>query len=276
MSYAQLRMLLQATYGSAPAEEELAWWFDGNAVGPSLLAVAADEGAVGMNLIRVAAAGEERLAGLSVHAVTRPEAQGRGVFSRLQRENEERAAAAGAKLAIAFTTEVATRVFTGKLGWELIARPRVWARVRFPRRGRLRAAEIEGFSARHEVRDLAGPAHLLKDVHWLDWRYRDSPRPYRLVESKRGWAVVGIGRHGGLVAGAICELHGGLGTLRRAVRACSARAVFALPSRGEERLYAAAAFFPTPWRLHFIGRSFDQAVPLPRAWRLSLGDTDFF
>ena len=275
MSYPQLRALMEAAYGTAPADAELEWWLDRNPVGSQLL-VEDEKGADGTYLAPVAVGGDERLAAFVVHAVTAPDARGQGVFSRLQRTNEEWAREAGATLALGFTTEAATRVLTGKLGWELIARPRVWARIRLPRRGRLRGEEIAGFDARHEVRELDGPAHLLKDAPWLEWRYRDSPRPYRLVESRRGWAVVGIGRHGGLVAGAICELRGGLGVLRRAVRACSARAVFALPNRGEERLYAAAAFFPTPWRLHFVGRSLDPEVALPREWRLSLGDTDFF
>ena len=274
MSHPQLRALMQAAYGSAPAESELEWWLDRNPAGAHVSLE--EHGADGVYLARVAAEGKERLAAFVVHAVTSPHARGRGIFSRLQRANEEWAAERGAALALGFTTDAATRVLTDKLGWELIARPRVWARLRLPRRGRLRGPEIEAFEARHQTVDLAGPAHLLKDVDWLDWRYRDSPRPYRLVETSRGWAVVGIGRHGGLVAGAVCELRGGLGTLRRAVRACSTRAVFALPNAGEERLYAAAGFFPTPWRLHFVGRSLDGSVPLPRGWRLSLGDTDFF
>lgn len=275
MRHAQLRALLEKAYGTAPAEAELEWWLDRNPVGSQLL-VETEKGADGMSLARVAIDGRERRAGFIVHAVTAPDARGEGVFSRLQSVNEQWAAGEGASLALGFTTEAATRVLTGKLGWELIARPRVWARVRFPRRGRLRGDAIARFDARHEARDLDGPAHLLKDVSWLEWRYRDSPRPYRLVEGRGGWAVVGIGRHGGLVAGAVCELRGGVRALRRAVRTCSARAVFALPNPGEERLYAAAAFFPTPWRLHFVGRSLDPAVPLPREWRLSLGDTDFF
>lgn len=276
MSYAQLRALMQAAYGTAPAERELEWWFDGNPVGPPILSVSDGEGADGMSLFRVAVGGEETLAAFIVHAVTTPEARGRGVFSRLQRENEERARAAGAALGLGFTTAMATRVLVGKLGWQELARPRVWARLRARRGAALRGGEIESFGERHERLGLDGPAHLVKDARWLDWRYRDSPRPYRLVEHRGGWAVVGIGRHRGLVAGAICELAGGRGVLVRAVRAVDAPLVFALPSRGERALYASAGFVPTPWRLRVVGRRLDGDAPLPRAWRLSLGDTDFF
>jgi hypothetical protein len=169
---------------------------------------------------------------------------------------------------------MATRDLVGTLGWELLARPRIWARVRARRGASLRGDKIRGFEQRHEQLDLGGPAHLLKDARWLDWRYRESPRPYRLVERGSGYAVVGIGRHRGLVAGAICEHAGGVAPLRRGVRAVSAPVVFALPTR--RALYAAAGFVPTPWRLNFVGRSLDPDVALPRDWRLVLGDTDFF
>ena len=275
MSYAQLRELIEETYGAAPSPRELEWWFEENPVGPRILSLE-EHGADGMSLFRVSARESELLAGFIVHAVTAPSARGRGVFTRLQRANQALAEEAGAELALGFTTAAATRVLVGKLGWEELARPRVWARFRIRRGAGLRGAEIAGFGKRHEQVDLSGPAHLLKDAAWLDWRYRDSPRPYRLVEEGDDYAVLGIGRHRGLVAGAVCELVGGLGMLRRAVAAVDARLVLALPNRGERALYAAAGFVPTPWRLRFVGRPLNANAPLPRDWRLSLGDTDFF
>jgi GNAT superfamily N-acetyltransferase len=274
MSYAQLSGLLEEAYGTAPAEAELAWWFDENPVGTKILSVAGEKGAAGMSLARVAADGRECVAAFIVHAVTTPSARGQGVFSTLQRANEEQAAAAGAVLALGFTTREATRVLSGRLGWRLISRPRIWARPRLSRRGG--GARIEGFEERHEELGLGGPAHLLKDRRWLDWRYRDSPRPYRLFETEGGWATIGIGRHRGVRAGSICELRGGLDALRGAARTCPAPLVLALPNPHEQRLYAAAGFLPTPWLLHFVGKSLDPALPLPSEWRLSLGDTDFF
>jgi GNAT superfamily N-acetyltransferase len=274
VSYPQLRGLLEQAYGSAPSLQELEWWFDGNPVDPRILSLE-DSGADGMSLFRVAVEGRELLAGFIVHAVTAPQARGGGVFSRLQRENERRAAEAGATLALGFTTAMATRVLVGKLGWELLARPRVWARLRARRGAGLRGEEIGGFGTSHEQLALDGPAHLLKDSRWLDWRYRDSPRPYRLVEARGGYAVVGIGRHRGLVAGAVCEHVGGVSVLRHAVRAVGAPVVFALPG-GRSGLYASAGFVPTPWRFNLVGRRLDPGAPLPRDWRLSLGDTDFF
>jgi GNAT superfamily N-acetyltransferase len=274
VTFAELRGLMESAYGSAPAESELDWWFNANPLGSQIL-VEAGQGADGMSLARVAVEGEERTAGFIVHAVTAPAARGNGVFSRLQQTNEQWAMDAGATLALGFTTAMATRVLVGKLGWEVLARPRVWARLRARRGARLRGDEIAGFGERHEQLELGGPAHLVKDARWLGWRYRDSPRPYRLVEGRGGYAVVGIGRHRGLVAGAICEHVGGAAVLRRAVHAVDAPVVFALPG-GRTALYAAVGFVPTPWRLNFTGRRLVPSSPLPHEWRLALGDTDFF
>lgn len=274
MSHAQLRALLESAYGSAPAESELAWWFGGPVA--AHLQLDDGRGADGVKLFRIGVDGEELLASFIVHAVTAPSARGQGVFSQLQRANEEWAREQGAALALGFTTRTATKVLVGRLGWTLLGRPRVWARLRLRRGRSLAGDEIRGFEQRHERLDARGPLHLLKDAAWLDWRYRDSPRPYRLVEAESGYAVVGIGRHGGIVAGAVCELAGGRRVLGRGVRAARAPLVLALPSRGQRALFASAGFVPTPWRLNVVGRSLDPNVSLPREWRLTLGDTDFF
>jgi GNAT superfamily N-acetyltransferase len=273
--YARLSALLDTTYETAPCEDELAWWFRGNPVGPEILSLE-EGGASGMSLFRLAADRREFLAAFVVHSVTDPQARGRGIFSRLQLANEARATTAGAALALGFTTKQATRLLVGRLGWTSIAQPRIWVRLRLRKSSDPPGGDLADFHEHHEQLDLDGPAHLLKDARWLDWRYRDSPRSYRLVETAQGWATVGVGRHRGLEASAICELHGGPKTLRAAVHAFPAPVVFAMPAQGEEALYAGAGFVPTPKCLRFIGKSLDPAVPLPRTWRLGLGDTDFF
>jgi hypothetical protein len=51
-------------------------------------------------------------------------------------------------------------------------------------------------------------------------------------------------------------------------------------SPGEERSYLAAGFVPTPRKIRFIGKRLTADAPaLPHergAWRLTLGDMDFF
>jgi GNAT superfamily N-acetyltransferase len=267
-----VRELLQETYGHAPDEEELEWWFERNPVAPSIVAIADGEGATSLSLFRVLLDGEERLAAFIVHAVTAPAARGRGVFSRLQLENEERAREAGASVVLGFTTEQATQVLLGRHGWDELARPRVWARPRVFRSGRS-LPELPSFSER-DADALAGArTQLVKDVAYLEWRYRQSPRRYGRVDGRGGeYAVVGLGRRGG----AICELAGGATILRRAARAVDSSLVFGLPGPDRRATFAKAGFLPTPWRLRFVGKRLDPSAPLPRAWRLELGDLDFF
>jgi GNAT superfamily N-acetyltransferase len=268
----QVRELLRETYGHAPDEAELEWWFERNPVAPSIVAVAEGEGATTLSLHRVLLEGEERIAAFIVHAVTVPSARGRGTFSRLELENEERAAALGASVVLGFTTEQATRVLLGRHGWEELARPRVWVRPRVFRSGR-KLPELPSFSERDAAELADGESRIAKDVAYLEWRYRQSPRRYGRVDGRDGeFAVVGIGRRGG----AVCELAGGTRTLRRAARAIDSSLVYGLPGPRRTPTFLKAAFVPTPWRLHFVGKRLDPEAPLPRDWRLELGDLDFF
>jgi len=269
---AQVRELLRETYGRAPDDAELEWWFERNPVAPSIVSVADGEGATTLSLHRVVLDGQERLAAFIVHAVTAPAARGKGVFSRLQLENEERAKEAGASVVLGFTTEQATRVLLGRHGWEALARPRIWVRPRIFRTGRA-LPDLPPFSESDVAKLAAGRTRLAKDVAYLEWRYRESPRRYGRADGRDGeLAVVGIGPRGG----AVCELAGGTRMLRRAARAIDSSLVFGLPGRERQSTFLKALFFPTPWRLHFVGKRLDPAAPLPHDWRLELGDLDFF
>lgn len=274
-AYAALRDLMLEVYGRAPAQAELEWWFERNPVRPGIVQAVPGESAAAMSYVRLRLDGEPMLGGLSLHAVSAPAARGKGTFSRLERENEDAVAAAGGAVLIAFVTEAAARVFLGRLGWELLDRPRVWARPRLlPRRGReLPSPSFTDADAAALTRPVPS---VVVDSAWLDWRYGDSPRPYGRVDGPGGFAVVGLGRHGRFVTAAVCEIAGGARVLRRAARATDARFVLGLPGSGRRLAYLAAGFLPTPWRLRFVGRRLDGDAPLPRGWRLDLGDTDFF
>ena len=265
--------LMAGTYGRAMTAAEFDWWFDRNPAGPRILNAARDDdgtllGALAMSLARF----DNGLAAFAVHAVTTPAARGRGVFSTLELHNEQQAAAAGAQWALGFTNPMAGPILVGKLGWEDVASLRVWVR---PKRLRRRAqGGLPGNDVVLGPRTLDG-RHILRDNAYLDWRYADSPRAY----ASFGDVVVTHALWHGFSSAVVCETGTGR-ELRRAVRAVDADVAVALVNPGEERTYLAAGFVPSPRTIRFIGKRLsDDAPALPhdrRAWRLSLGDLDFF
>ena len=265
--------LMAGTYGTAMTADEFDWWFDRNPAGPRILNAARDDdgtplGALAMSLARF----DNGLAAFAVHAVTTPAARGRGVFSTLELHNEQQAAAAGAQWALGFTNPMAGPILVGKLGWEDVASLRVWVR---PKRLRRRAqGGLPGNDVVLGPRTLDG-RHILRDNAYLDWRYADSPRAY----ASFGDVVVTHALWHGFSSAVVCETGTGR-ELRRAVRAVDADVAVALVNPGEERTYLAAGFVPSPRTIRFIGKRLsDDAPALPhdrRAWRLSLGDLDFF
>ncbi len=277
--------LMQETYGAAMSDAEFEWWFGRNPAGPRIVNEARDEdgtalGVLAMSCFRMS----QGLAAYAVHAVTTPAARGRGVFSTLELHNEEEAAGAGAPWALGFTNPMAGPILVGKLGWEDVTSLRIWARPKRLRRtgsGSLRDTPgVAPFDERHAVTYAAH--HIVRDPAYLDWRYRDSPRPYVRVESDRGWAVVTHAVWHGFSSAVICDAAGsGLPSLlRRCARAVDADLAVAIVNRGEERTYLAAGFVPTPRAIRFIGKRLtDDAPALPKrrdAWHFTLGDLDFF
>jgi hypothetical protein len=274
--------LFTEVWGTWMAADEFSWWFDDNPVQPRIVSLAQEDGALlgalGMSMYRAQLGGREQLVCASVHGATRPQARGKGIFSALELRNEELAAAAGAVAVLAFSSERSTPIFL-RLGWRDLASLRVWAHVKRLRRsgrGSLRGGVQPRFDERHA--DCGAGNRFLKDAAYLNWRYSSSPRPYRLVESGEEYAVVGYTVRRGFATGVICELRGGRRALRRAVRAVDAEIVVGLPNHGEHAAYLAAGFVPTPETLRFMGKPLaDVELPAARgAWRLTLGDTDFF
>jgi hypothetical protein len=92
--------------------------------------------------------------------------------------------------------------------------------------------------------------------------------------------VLGHKRHRGRDVALVADL---VGPVRPLLRACIAgvrpgtRLVFAVPARGQEAAYVSCGFVPTPRTLHFMGKALAGKLDTdPRAWRFTLGDTDFF
>ena len=269
-----LALLDQAWGHQGLTADEFDWWFDGNPAG-SLRSVAVIDGKVvgvaGHSLYRVVLEGEECVASASVHAVTDPSARGRGIFVELERKHEREAQERGVACVIAFASAPTAPLFLGPLGWSPIGKLRVWARATWGR--------SSGGAATLDESDTATdwPNHVIRDREYLSWRYRDSPRGYE-VFGNDGYAVVWPAkRHKGRTISIVADHVGPLRLLKDARHRARARFQFALPASEQRRAYLAAGFLPTPQTLNFMGKALARKLNTdPRAWRVTLGDTDFF
>jgi len=284
-----LGLLGEAWGGDALGGDVFDWWFDGDPAG-SLRSVALRDGGVvgvaGHNLTRLVVDGSERLGQFSVHAVTSPQARGLGIFRALERRHEEQGRELGSSCVLAFASAPTRPLFLGPLGWTQIDRRRVWARpLPFGKRG---ARQLDRFADRHEaVSTRVAPRlrnHVLRDGRYLNWRYAESPRRYRMLEAKGGgFAVVGFTRRRGLGFALVMEL-----VAERAEIGALVRSAFA-EARGSAALLAVPSpclpkwrllrhgFLPTPYRLDFMGKGLTEPLDArSEAWTVSFGDTDFF
>lgn len=279
-----LRLLRDAWGDAAVDGDEFDWWFRGPEGALRSLARMDGRvvGAAAHSWLRVASGGgRERKVTFSLHAVTDPAARGQGVFPALESKHEEEARAGGAAAVISVPAESAGSVFLTKLGWTSIAALRLWARP-LPRLGRRRGVErLERFEHDGDAAADWRENHVVRDRRHLTWRYLESPRGYDVVRAGGGYAVVGHKRQRGQPVAYVADLVGP--EPRALLRAClsvarpGSRALLALPPSGERRAYVAAGFLPTPLTLHFMGKGLAEPLDADRtAWRLTLGDTDFF
>jgi GNAT superfamily N-acetyltransferase len=279
-----LRLLRVAWGDAAMSGDEFDWWFSRNPAGSLMSVARADGRVVGVashSLYRMVLDGEERLASFSVHATTDASARGQGIFPALERRHEEQAEARGAAVVLAFASTPTTPIFLGPLGWTEVGRLRVWARPA-PRvlRGRSAADRVESFD--HDGDAAAGwPNHVVRDARYLNWRFCESPKGYEVFRINAGYAVLGHKVHRGRPIALVADLVAD--DVRPLLRACVAaarsgsRALFALPAPHERSVYASLGFVPTPLSLHFMGKALaGELNPDVRAWRFTLGDTDFF
>ncbi len=119
---------------------------------------------------------------------------------------------------------------------------------------------------------------MVRDDEYLRWRYLDSPRGYEMVAGDRGYAVVWPAkRHKGRTISVLADHVGSSELLREARGLAEARVQFALPAPEQRAAYLKAGFLPTPQTLNFMGKALAGRLNTdPRAWRVTLGDTDFF
>jgi len=279
-----LRLLREAWGDAAMSGEEFDWWFGANPAG-SLMSVARVNGRVigvaAHSLYRMMLDDQERFATFSVHATIDAASRGQGIFPALERKHEQEARERGAAVVLAFASKPTEPIFLGPLAWTEVGRLRIWARplpaLLRPRAfaNRMERFEHEGDAA------AAWPNHVVRDADYLNWRYLDSPKGYVAFRSGNGYAVLGHKRHRGtpiaLVADLVADDPRPLLRMCLAAARHGSRALFALPEPRHRARYLSLGFVPTPLSLHFMGRSLAERLnPDPRAWRFTLGDTDFF
>jgi hypothetical protein len=278
-----LRLLDDAWGDLALSGEEFDWWFRENRTG-SLMSVARVGGRVAgvasHSLFRMMLGGTKRAASFSVHATTETSARGLGIFPALERKHEQEAEDRGVAIVLGFASKPTAPIFLGPLGWTEIGRIRVWARP-FPRRPRRLEpyARIQRF--RH-AGDAAKswPNHVIRDAEYMNWRYIESPRDYVALASGGSYAVLGHKEHRGTAVAYVADL---VGPPKPLLRACLAevrpgsRALVAIPAPEHRTAYASLGFFPTRTTLHLMGKALAGELETDRrAWRFTLGDTDFF
>ncbi len=286
-----LALLRHAWGPSSMTGPEFDWWFSRNPAG-SLMSLARDGtgviGAASHSLFRMVLEGEECLVSFSVHAVTSAAARGRGVFRALELKHEREASERGVAAVLAFASPSTTPIFLGPLGWTEIGRLRVWAR---PLRGLLTPGRQVGlrpgasgpgtFSVGADAA-RQWPNHVVRDETYLGWRYLDSPKDYRVLDSGDAFAVVGQKLQRGVSAAFVAELVGPVEEARLLLRRAVAEArgcdvLIALPAPEQRRLFLSLGFLPSPMSLHFMGKTLAGRLnPDPETWRMTLGDTDFF
>jgi hypothetical protein len=121
----------------------------------------------------------------------------------------------------------------------------------------------------------------VRDAEYLNWRYLESPRDYVAVAAGGSYAVLGHKEHRGTALAYVADLVGP--AAKALLRACLAevrpgsRALLAIPAPEHRGAYASLGFFPTRTTLHFMGKALAGELETNRrAWRFTLGDTDFF
>lgn len=158
--------------------------------------------------------------------------------------------------------------------------------------GRVRRVERFGAEADAAYRALAPRLgnHVVRDAAYLNWRFLDSPRGYRAFAATGGdgFAVLGHKLHKGVslavVAECVAPRREAVALLRRCLaeaRRLGAEAAAVVPPAGLSRGdLLRLGFVPSHVTLDFMGKALPGAAdPLDTradAWRVSLGDTDFF
>jgi predicted N-acetyltransferase YhbS len=257
---ADLADLTARVWGKRPDEAELEWFYERNPVRPASVLLAEEDdhvvGSAAISFQRMSVGGREEVVGTAVQLATDPAYRGRGIFSELEKANEERVRESGVRLLLVVPNAASTPILVERLGWRRLAPLRVWARL-----GALPVVDLGPRAPRAADR-------VLRDDVWNRWRFTAAPRPYTVIE-RDGYAVAA---KRGRVGNVLAVEGGGLGA---AVRAARGLVVIACPPPWERRRYLGAGFLPMRKAFTVLGKSLDGS-PLPDRPQLELGDLDFF
>ena len=259
---ASLVALLARVGTTQLSDEEFTWWFDRNPGGEGIVSLAVDQGEVvgvaAMSFFNTRLEGVETRLAIPVNVATDSRYRGQGVFSTMQQQNEDAAAASGSPLTVTFPNANSYPIFIRRLGWIDLPRLRLWAKplrvagvVRYALRregeqGGMRDPEpasrtlhgldvrpIDRFEADMDALGLRAAesygSHFSRDAEYFNWRYLDSPRDYRCFGAYRagelaGVAVVGHTFKHGVSAGFLADLVAAPED-KQAIRALVSRAV---------------------------------------------------
>ena len=228
------------------SDEEFTWWFERNPGGEGIVSLAVDQGEVvgvaAMSFFNTRLEGVETRLAIPVNVATDSRYRGQGVFSTMQQQNEDAAAASGSPLTVTFPNANSYPIFIRRLGWIDLPRLRLWAKplhvagvVRYALRregeqGGMRDSSpasrtfhshgldvrpIDRFEADMDALGLRAAesygSHFSRDAEYFNWRYLDSPRDYRCFGAYRagelaGVAVVGHTYKHGVSAGFLADL----------------------------------------------------------------------
>jgi GNAT superfamily N-acetyltransferase len=226
------------------SDEEFTWWFDRNPGGEGIVSIAVDGdevvGVAAMSFFTTLLEGVETRLAIPVNVATDARYRGRGVFSKLEEENEAAAAASGSPLTVTFPNARSHPIFVRRLGWTDLPRMRLWARplrfsgvVRYAlgREGEregmrdptdtplhlhgLDVRPIDHFGADMDELGLRAAAgygsHFTRSATYFQWRYLESPRDYRCFGAYRGDELAGVAVVGhtykhGVSAGFLADL----------------------------------------------------------------------
>ena len=241
---ASLVALLARVGTTQLTDEEFTWWFDRNPGGEGIVSLAVDQGEVvgvaAMSFFNTRLEGVETRLAIPVNVATDSRYRGQGVFSTMQQQNEDAAAASGSPLTVTFPNANSYPIFIRRLGWIDLPRLRLWGkplrvagvvRYAFRREGQqggmrdpnpasgtfhgLDVRPIDRFGADMDGLGLRAAesygSHFSRDAEYFNWRYLDSPRDYRCFGAYRGGELAGVAVVGhtykhGVSAGFLADL----------------------------------------------------------------------